>query len=90
VAVKSMDEEESDDYQDEENEEEKDEEEESNDGEDGVDEDGYNPNVRISTVKLIKMRPVGDVEYEDERLHPNTALFLKDLKKNNKRTWLKG
>lgn len=31
----------------------------------------------------------GGVPYEDERIHTNTMDFLRDLKKNNKREWLK-
>lgn len=31
----------------------------------------------------------GGVPYEDERIHKNTMDFLKDLKKNNRRDWLK-
>ena len=31
----------------------------------------------------------GGIPYEDERIHPNTMEFLNDLKKNNKREWLK-
>ncbi|KAJ5110170.1 hypothetical protein N7532_002815 [Penicillium argentinense] len=37
-----------------------------------------------------KARDAGGVPYEDETLHPNTKLFLLDLKKNNDRQWLKG
>ncbi|EER36782.1 conserved hypothetical protein [Histoplasma capsulatum H143] len=31
----------------------------------------------------------GDTLYEDHTIHPNTMLFLKDLKANNQREWLK-
>lgn len=34
-------------------------------------------------------KDAGDTPYEDERIHPNTMEFLKDLKKNNRREWLK-
>ncbi|KAI1208255.1 uncharacterized protein F4807DRAFT_432193 [Annulohypoxylon truncatum] len=35
------------------------------------------------------MRDLDGIDYEDERLHKNTFLFLKDLKANNNRKWLK-
>ena len=44
---------------------------------------------RVTITPLNKMRGTGGVDYEDDRLHPNTLLFLKDLKANNKRSWLK-
>lgn len=37
-----------------------------------------------------KARDPGNVPYRDERLHPNTKLFLQDLAKNNDREWFKG
>lgn len=40
--------------------------------------------------KKPKARPAGKVPYTDETIHPNTLLFLADLKANNKREWLKG
>ena len=48
-----------------------------------------NSRSSCAELPLKKMRPAGDIDYEDERLHPNTLLFLKDLKANNKRPWLK-
>lgn len=44
---------------------------------------------RVTIVPLIKLRDTGGVDYEDDRLHNNTLLFLKDLKANNNRKWLK-
>jgi hypothetical protein len=41
------------------------------------------------TVPLPVAREAGEVEYEDETVHPNTFLFLADLKRNNRREWLK-
>lgn len=41
------------------------------------------------SVPLPVARDAGDVEYRDETIHPNTFLFLADLKKNNQREWLK-
>ncbi|PGH13205.1 hypothetical protein AJ79_03762 [Helicocarpus griseus UAMH5409] len=40
-------------------------------------------------IKLPKARDAGDTPYEDGTIHPNTMLFLKDLKKNNQREWFK-
>ncbi|KAF8861882.1 hypothetical protein BDZ45DRAFT_671460 [Acephala macrosclerotiorum] len=34
-------------------------------------------------------KDAGNTPYEDERMHPNTMDFLRDLKKNNRREWLK-
>ncbi|ROV89369.1 hypothetical protein VPNG_10129 [Cytospora leucostoma] len=44
---------------------------------------------RVTIIPLIKLRDTGGVDYEDDRLHKNTMLFLKDLKANNNRKWLK-
>jgi hypothetical protein len=43
----------------------------------------------VTFIPLPKLRETGGIEYADDRLHPNTLAFLKDLKANNKRTWLK-
>lgn len=43
--------------------------------------------VRIT--EIPKARPAGKIPFEDHTLHPNTFLFLKDLKSNNDRPWLK-
>ncbi len=45
---------------------------------------------RVTFIPHKKMRDIGAVEYEDDKIHKNTMLFLKDLKANNKRSWLKG
>lgn len=54
------------------------------------DELGSDEEPRVTITPLAKMRDTGGVLYEDERVHKNTMLFLKDLKANNKRSWLKG
>ena len=41
-------------------------------------------------VALPKARGDGGLRYEDGRVHPNTMVFLKELKENNDREWLKG
>ena len=41
-------------------------------------------------IKLPKARQAGKTPYEDDTIHPNTLLFLSDLKENNDREWLKG
>jgi len=50
------------------------------------DEDG---DTQVRVVKIAPMRPEGGTPYSDETVHKNTLLFLKDLKANNKRSWLK-
>ncbi|KAI1800293.1 hypothetical protein F4811DRAFT_44272 [Daldinia bambusicola] len=56
--------------------------------EDSDDDDDFDEN-RITFIPAIQLRHTGGVEYEDTRLHKNTFLFLKDLKANNERSWLK-
>lgn len=41
-------------------------------------------------IKLPKAREAGSTPYKDDAIHPNTMAFLKDLKQNNDRDWLKG
>lgn len=41
-------------------------------------------------IKLPKARVAGSTPYKDDTIHPNTMAFLKDLKENNDREWLKG
>ncbi|CAN8097661.1 unnamed protein product [Discula destructiva] len=53
------------------------------------DEDDEDAPPRVTITPLIKLRETGGVPYQDDRLHKNTLLFLKDLKANNQRTWLK-
>ena len=60
---------------------------EPTDDDDDFDEDAP---PKVTFIPLIKMRDEGGIEYADDKLHPNTLAFLKDLKANNKRTWLKG
>ncbi|KAG8423650.1 hypothetical protein J3458_000526 [Metarhizium acridum] len=53
------------------------------------DEESEDAPRRVEIIPLQKMRDTGGVEYEDHKIHKNTLLFLKDLKANNKRSWLK-
>lgn len=53
------------------------------------DDDDEDAPPRVTITPLVKLRDIGGVPYEDTRLHKNTLLFLKDLKANNKRSWLK-
>ncbi|KAI1132871.1 hypothetical protein F5Y10DRAFT_171194 [Nemania abortiva] len=53
----------------------------------GDDDDDDEPKVTL--IQLPKLRDTNGVEYEDTKVHPNTLLFLGDLKANNKRSWLK-
>ena len=40
-------------------------------------------------IKKPKARAAGDTPYRPDTIHPNTMLFLGDLKRNNDREWLK-
>jgi hypothetical protein len=40
-------------------------------------------------IELPREKDPGDVEYRDESVHPNTLEFLRELKRNNRREWLK-
>ncbi|KAF2199360.1 hypothetical protein GQ43DRAFT_442534 [Delitschia confertaspora ATCC 74209] len=40
-------------------------------------------------IKKPKAREAGDTPYENDTIHPNTLLFLKDLAANNDRKWFK-
>lgn len=44
---------------------------------------------RMNSGEQHGARDPGDTPYQDHTLHPNTMLFLKDLKENNSRDWLK-
>ena len=49
---------------------------------------GLGPGNQI-VIKKPKARDAGNTPYREDTIHPNTLLFLKDLKKNNDREWLK-
>ncbi|KAF2149602.1 hypothetical protein K461DRAFT_231011 [Myriangium duriaei CBS 260.36] len=49
---------------------------------------GMAPGTEV-VIKKPKARPAGKTPYADDRIHPNTLLFLGDLKMNNDREWLK-
>lgn len=54
------------------------------------DDDDDDEGVRKVIIKpLEQMRDTGGVEYEDHKVHKNSMLFLRDLKANNEREWLK-
>ncbi|KAJ4319670.1 hypothetical protein N0V94_003813 [Neodidymelliopsis sp. IMI 364377] len=40
-------------------------------------------------IKKPKARDAGDTPYNESTIHPNTMLFLKEIKANNDRQWLK-
>ncbi|KAK6834414.1 hypothetical protein PG987_009108 [Apiospora arundinis] len=56
---------------------------------DDDDDDEFDEENRVTFEPLPQLRDDGGIEYEDTRIHPNTMAFLKDLKANNKRSWLK-
>lgn len=49
---------------------------------------GLGPGKQV-VIKKPKARPAGKTPYQDDTIHPNTLLFLADLKVNNDRHWLK-
>ncbi|KAK4508020.1 hypothetical protein PRZ48_001755 [Zasmidium cellare] len=49
---------------------------------------GLGPGKQL-VVKKPKARPAGKTPYSDDTIHPNTMLFLGELKDNNERSWLK-
>ncbi|KAI1141773.1 hypothetical protein F5Y05DRAFT_272995 [Hypoxylon sp. FL0543] len=55
----------------------------------GEDEDDDDEDNRITFIPAIQLRGTDGVDYEDTRIHRNTLLFLKDLRANNERAWLK-
>ncbi|KAI0968249.1 hypothetical protein F4678DRAFT_443759 [Xylaria arbuscula] len=59
------------------------------DEEDSDDNDDDDDEPRVTFIPLPKLRDANGVDYEDTIIHPNTLLFLGDLKANNKRSWLK-
>ncbi|KAK4201537.1 hypothetical protein QBC40DRAFT_278066 [Triangularia verruculosa] len=44
---------------------------------------------KIIFIPLPQLRDTAGIPYQPHTLHPNTLLFLADLKRNNKRSWLK-
>ncbi|KAI0200910.1 hypothetical protein F4808DRAFT_144325 [Astrocystis sublimbata] len=60
---------------------------ENDDGKPEDDDESDEP--KVTFIPLPKLRDTKGVEYEDTTIHPNTLLFLGDLKANNKRAWLK-
>ncbi|RMJ14819.1 hypothetical protein CDV36_005530 [Fusarium kuroshium] len=61
--------------------------EEENDDDDDEDDEDAPP--KVTFIPLEKLRDTDGVDYEDFKVHKNTLLFLRDLKANNKRPWLK-
>ncbi|KAK4162862.1 hypothetical protein QBC43DRAFT_240146 [Cladorrhinum sp. PSN259] len=61
---------------------------EDDDEDEDEDEDEDAP-PKVTFIPAIKLRDEGGIPYSDDRMHPNTLAFLRDLKANNKRTWLK-
>ncbi|KAK3682424.1 hypothetical protein B0T22DRAFT_283140 [Podospora appendiculata] len=56
------------------------------DDDDDIDEDAP---PKVTFIPHVKLRDTGGIDYADDRLHHNTLEFLKDLKANNQRKWLK-
>ncbi|KAH6696827.1 hypothetical protein F5X68DRAFT_290 [Plectosphaerella plurivora] len=62
---------------------------EEEDADEDDDEDDEDKPPRVTIIPHEKLRSDGGVEYDDEKVHKNTLLFLADLKANNQRPWLK-
>ncbi|EPE03536.1 hypothetical protein F503_06709 [Ophiostoma piceae UAMH 11346] len=45
--------------------------------------------AKVTFIPNKKLHDLGGVDHVDETVHPVTMLFLKDLKANNRRNWLK-
>ncbi|OAA70292.1 hypothetical protein ISF_02266 [Cordyceps fumosorosea ARSEF 2679] len=65
------------------------EEEDEGDDEGFGEQENENRPMKVTVVPLEKLRDDGGVPYEDHKVHKNTLLFLKELKANNRRPWLK-
>lgn len=50
---------------------------------------GLGPGKQVF-IALPKARGDGGVRYQDGKIHPNTMDFLRELRENNDREWLKG
>ncbi|KAK0751195.1 hypothetical protein B0T18DRAFT_443755 [Schizothecium vesticola] len=59
------------------------------DAEEEEEDDDSDARPKVVFIPHAKIRDDGGVPYTDERVHPNTLEFLKDLKANNVRSWLK-
>ncbi|KAM0286716.1 hypothetical protein ACHAQH_000736 [Verticillium albo-atrum] len=64
-------------------------EDEASEEDEDEEEDDEDEVPRVTITKAIGLRPLDGVEYADTKLHKNTLAFLKDLKANNTRPWLK-
>ena len=49
---------------------------------------GLGPGTQV-VIDKPRARSPGDTPYHDDRIHPNTMLFLRDLAQHNDREWLK-
>ncbi|KAF4977506.1 hypothetical protein FZEAL_5984 [Fusarium zealandicum] len=53
------------------------------------DDDDEDAPPKVTIIPLEKLRGTDGMDYEDEKVHKNTLLFLRDLRANNQRPWLK-
>ncbi|KAK3292503.1 uncharacterized protein B0H64DRAFT_467597 [Chaetomium fimeti] len=44
---------------------------------------------KVTFIPRIQLRDTNGIAYADNTVHPNTLAFLRDLRANNKRSWLK-
>ncbi|KAI5467775.1 hypothetical protein BGZ63DRAFT_345101 [Mariannaea sp. PMI_226] len=57
--------------------------------EDEEEDDDSDAPPKVTIIPLPKLLDTSGIEYEDPKVHPNTMEFLKLLKANNRRPWLK-
>lgn len=63
--------------------------EDAQDGDDQQESDNDSDSPQITFIPIPKLRDLAGVSYSPTTIHPNTLHFLRDLRANNKRSWLK-
>ncbi|EAA31167.1 hypothetical protein GE21DRAFT_8827 [Neurospora crassa] len=61
----------------------------NNDDDDEASDDSSSSSPNLTFIPIPKLRDLNGVPYTPTTIHPNTLLFLADLRRNNKRSWLK-
>ncbi|KAJ4419166.1 hypothetical protein N0V85_001122 [Neurospora sp. IMI 360204] len=61
----------------------------NNEEESEDDDDSASSPNKVTFIPIPKLRDLNGVAYSPNTIHPNTLLFLADLRRNNKRSWLK-
>ncbi|KAK3503952.1 hypothetical protein B0T13DRAFT_508700 [Neurospora crassa] len=61
----------------------------NNNNDDEEESDDSTSSPKLTFIPIPKLRDLNGVPYTPTTIHPNTLLFLADLRRNNKRSWLK-